>query len=85
MCGCVDAQPGAPEQVHGGAIVETIINTGRKYWLTVGLELFWAGMWGFGRLTVAEYAALALPAFFAYLGVNFAQKMIPAPKTEGGT
>jgi hypothetical protein len=59
------------------SITETLINTGRKYWLIVGLEVFWAGMLAFKQLTVLEYTALALPAFFAYLGVNFAQKLIP--------
>lgn len=57
--------------------METLINTGRKYWLAVGLEVYFAVMFAVGRLGVGEYTALALPAFFAYLGVNFAQKLIP--------
>lgn len=56
--------------------MESLITAGRKYWLAVVLELYFAVMFSMKRLDAVQYTALALPVFFAYLGVNLAQKYI---------
>lgn len=51
-----------------------LLAAGRKFWLTAMLEAYFAIIFALGCLDAGQYTALALPVFFAYLGVNLAQK-----------
>lgn len=57
-------------------IVDSLLNAGRKFWLCAMLQVIFACWFTAKLLTTTEYTALALPVFFAYLGVNLAQKYI---------
>jgi hypothetical protein len=57
-----------------GCDLMDLLNAGRKFWQGAVLQIYFAVMFALKYMTAGEYAALALPVFFAFCGANVAQK-----------